>query len=72
MNKRQKKWQKEVNEGINYYEFKYDNTYDYYGKLNKRHHIKSTRGKWHYTNLILRWIVGLTLIAITIKNYFGL
>lgn len=69
MNKRQKKWKKEVNEGIRTYELKSGSEYDYYSKVSKKNKVK-----WRQEKGIIYWlrvIVGISLIVYTVLRYAG-
>jgi hypothetical protein len=68
MNKRKKKWEKELNEGIKIYENKSNQTYDYYGKINRRHHIKQTKGLGHWSTLFVRILLASILIFYQLRG----
>ncbi len=69
MDRRQKKWKKEVNKGIKLYEKRFHNEYDYYGKLSKRGHLfyeeeKPKNGCLEFFIGLIKFIFALTAIAI--------
>jgi hypothetical protein len=67
MNKRKKKWEKEVQKGIEH-RIKNDIEYDYYGKLNRRHHINQTKGFGQWINLLIRIFLASALILSQLRG----
>lgn len=68
MNRRKKEWKKQVDDGKQKYENEMNMVYDYYGELNRRHHIKSTKGLWYWIRLIIRFVLGISLMVYTLSR----
>jgi adenylate kinase family enzyme len=68
MNKRKKQWENEVNKGIQIFENTSKETYDYYGKLNRRHHIRSSKGIRHWLNIAIRILLASALLFYQLRG----
>lgn len=74
MNNRKKQWEHEVQNAINGYEFRTGNEYDYYGKRSRKNKIKWKQGKGYsyWINWIIRFILGISMIAYTVSRMIGI
>ena len=69
MTKRKKQWERELQEGIEEYEKNTNQEYDRYGKIQRYKNVKFKKEiNW---NKIIRYILGISLIAYQILKYLG-
>lgn len=74
MNKRKKQWDIELQQGISEYENRTGNEYDYYGRRSRKTKIKwkDSKGASYRISWIIRYILGISMIAYTITRYLGI
>jgi hypothetical protein len=74
MNNRKKQWEQEVQSAIKGYEYQTGNEYDYYGKRSRKVKTKwnDRKGSSYWINWIIRFILGISMIALTVSKMIGL